>query len=133
MLVHTTLYTHTHGQLERLVKDYVEGLKNEWTQGASDLRNELTSLWEEEQDRVTEDEVAANIELVSTEEVLGHVEAVLDQCTVVVDNGRDGNGLDYVSDEAKTIVAIGGNTLSRGLTIEGLTVSYFIRTASGPL
>lgn len=130
MLIHTTLYTHTHGQIERLVKDYVEKLEKEWRKGDPDIRSEFKSLWEEEQDRVIEEDVTANIELVSTEEVLGHVSTALEECTVVVDNGRDGNGLDYVSDEAKTIVAIGGNTLSRGLTIEGLTVSYFIRTAS---
>ena len=28
------------------------------------------------------------------------------------------------------IVAVGGNTLSRGLTLEGLSVSFFVRTAS---
>ena len=28
------------------------------------------------------------------------------------------------------IVAVGGNTLSRGLTLEGLAVSFFVRTAS---
>ena len=28
------------------------------------------------------------------------------------------------------IIAVGGNTLSRGLTLEGLSVSFFVRTAS---
>ena len=30
----------------------------------------------------------------------------------------------------RVIVAVGGNTLSRGLTLEGLAVSFFVRTAS---
>jgi hypothetical protein len=33
-------------------------------------------------------------------------------------------------EEPQTVIAIGGNTLSRGLTLEGLTVSFFIRTAT---
>jgi hypothetical protein len=38
--------------------------------------------------------------------------------------------LNYKSSVPKTIIAIGGNRLSRGFTLEGLTVSYFIRDTS---
>ncbi len=48
---------------------------------------------------------------------------------VVVENSRSPIRLDY-SAEGHPIVAIGGNTLSRGLTLVGLIVSYFVRTAS---
>ena len=36
----------------------------------------------------------------------------------------------FDDDNPRVIVAVGGNTLSRGLTLEGLAVSFFVRTAS---
>lgn len=44
------------------------------------------------------------------------------------------NDLDYDSkqyeEDGLNVIAVGGQRLSRGLTIEGLTISYFIRTAN---
>ncbi len=47
-------------------------------------------------------------------------------------NYRSGQSLEYLEAEKRgglRIIAIGGNRLSRGLTLEGLTVSYFARTS----
>lgn len=46
--------------------------------------------------------------------------------TVVVNSGKTVKSLDY-SDADKRYIVIGGNALSRGLTLEGLVVSYFRR------
>jgi hypothetical protein len=45
-------------------------------------------------------------------------------------NSVAGENLAYESRTARHLVAVGGNRLSRGLTLEGLTVSYFLRTTS---
>lgn len=45
-----------------------------------------------------------------------------------VHGGDEGVELDYRGGQLK-VIAIGGNKLSRGLTLEGLTVSYFLRTS----
>jgi hypothetical protein len=47
-------------------------------------------------------------------------------------NGSAGDILDYKNNESigLSIIAIGGDKLSRGLTLEGLTVSYFTRASS---
>lgn len=45
-------------------------------------------------------------------------------------NSDTGEELDYENNPGRHVIAIGGNRLSRGLTLEGLTVSYFLRTAS---
>jgi hypothetical protein len=47
---------------------------------------------------------------------------------VKVINGQSPDDLDYSIDSAR-YVAIGGLALSRGITIEGLTVSYFLRSS----
>jgi hypothetical protein len=62
--------------------------------------------------------------------------AVLREVDVVVDNYRSTERLyyleaaDFADPNRRTVVAIGGNTLSRGLTLEGLVASYFVRSAT---
>jgi len=55
---------------------------------------------------------------------------VLRQLVILVLNSVTGENLEYDEKPGRHIVAVGGNRLSRGLTLEGLTVSYFLRTAS---
>ena len=49
----------------------------------------------------------------------------------VVEVNSQNNGLDYdeAGDTGLTVIAVGGFSLSRGLTLEGLTVSYFLRNS----
>ena len=47
----------------------------------------------------------------------------------LVNSTDEGSALIYPKGEHKFVIAIGGNSLSRGLTIEGLSVSYFSRTS----
>jgi hypothetical protein len=55
---------------------------------------------------------------------------VLHSLEVVRLNSVAGEDLEYDTKPGRHIIAVGGNRLSRGLTLEGLTVSYFLRTAS---
>ena len=45
----------------------------------------------------------------------------------VVNSGRNSEKLEYPKNESLRVIAIGGLSLSRGLTLEGLMVSYFYR------
>lgn len=47
----------------------------------------------------------------------------------LVNSTDEGSALTFPKNENKFVIAIGGNSLSRGLTIEGLCVSYFSRTS----
>ena len=49
----------------------------------------------------------------------------------VVEVNQRHNGLDYneAGERGLTVIAVGGYSLSRGLTLEGLTVSYFLRNS----
>lgn len=62
--------------------------------------------------------------------VLRGASRVLHGLAVVRLNSVAGEDLEYDTKPGRHIVAVGGNRLSRGLTLEGLTVSYFLRTAS---
>jgi len=56
---------------------------------------------------------------------------VLASASVVAVNSASPGSLDYdnAGDTGLTVIAVGGFSLSRGLTLEGLTVSYFLRNS----
>ena len=49
--------------------------------------------------------------------------AVIDTTVELINSSRDKKS----DDNPRNMIAVGGNVLSRGLTLEGLTVSYFFR------
>lgn len=55
---------------------------------------------------------------------------VLNEVELRVLNGKSEDALTYSeADRPLTLIAIGGDKLSRGLTLEGLTVSYYLRAS----
>ena len=55
----------------------------------------------------------------------------IEKIKVVVVNGSDkSESLDYRTNKSLRVIAVGGLALSRGLTLEGLLVSYFYRNTS---
>ena len=63
-------------------------------------------------------------------EVLDEAALNLSRIEVVVLNSKTGEELEYEYKPDRQLIAVGGNRLSRGLTLEGLTVAYFLRTTS---
>ena len=67
---------------------------------------------------------------VSWEEVRSRLVASSQRIQVKVINGAARDALDYWDHpEGLSAIAIGGDKLSRGLTLEGLSVSYYLRTS----
>ena len=72
-----------------------------------------------------------SVELPCTEdEVLQEAVTNLARLAVVVLNSTTGDELEYDVKPGRQLVAVGGNRLSRGLTLEGLTIAYFLRTTT---
>ena len=63
--------------------------------------------------------------------VQAHLHDSASAVNVVEVNGRSVDSLDYAAHEATglNVIAVGGLSLSRGLTLEGLIVSYFLRNS----
>lgn len=57
------------------------------------------------------------------------LEPVVSGTRIVMDHYRSTDRLDYDSGPVN-VIAVGGNTLSRGLTLEGLVVSFFVRSSN---
>jgi hypothetical protein len=72
---------------------------------------------------------------VNFEEVIPQLTELIGQFSplpVLLLNSKSEDELDYEVNPGLTAIVIGGNKLSRGLTIEGLIVSYFVRESSSP-
>ena len=67
----------------------------------------------------------------SWKDLQGLLHESISPVTVVEVNGRSVGSLDYLDHERSglNVIAVGGLSLSRGLTLEGLMVSYFLRNS----
>lgn len=125
MLVHTTHFVAPHFAMQESIRDELVAVAAEVE---SENRAAFEELWRREAQTTNVRE--------SFEEVWSALHEVMAHITVVADNGLSEDRLDYdVEDEGgntvpQYVIAVGGGTLSRGLTLEGLVVSYFIRTSS---
>ena len=65
------------------------------------------------------------------DEVRQNLLSVVASANVVSVNSSSSESLDYEAggENGLTVIAVGGFSLSRGLTLEGLTVSYFLRNS----
>lgn len=121
MLVHNTHLVDPHAVQRDVLAEHVAQLKRSSETG--DLAP-LKAAFEAEADRLVE---AFDNPVVPWEEVCQHLPQVLDRIEVIMDNGESLKRLDYPDDEPQVLVVVGGGTLSRGLTLEGLVVSHFVR------
>jgi len=124
MLVHTTM--RVDPQL-----DYLEPIRAHVGRVSADLGDggvaELRAMWGEECQLETP--ARHGLEEVAFDDLLALLPSVIDEVKVLADNGRSTDRLIYGDDPA-TVIAVGGNTLSRGLTLEGLVSSYFLRSST---
>lgn len=131
MLIHTTSRTAQQNALEDVVADELRAIRNQWRYEKSELRPELQKRWEADFRPVT---VTLNADLdVAFEAIEEHVNTLLsnaDGINLLVLNSTSSHVLDYETDPKLKVVLIGGNRLSRGLTLEDLTVSFYVREAN---
>lgn len=125
MLIHTSVKTQVHNSFRRPLEKYRDRMRDRLDEPA--VAEELRTLWDQETARVPAEDFGAT--KVSFDELLPHLPEVLDDCRIIMDNSTSEDRLDYENGDVVAI-AVGGNTLSRGLTLEGLSVSYFVRAAS---
>ncbi|MGI5286171.1 Z1 domain-containing protein [Nonomuraea polychroma] len=128
MLVHPSMKTSVHEAFRQPLLDLQTRTSAALQARDAFLTEELRNLWDKESRRVPA-ELFKN-EHVSFDRLLPKLLDVVESTTVVLDNYRSRDRLDYTVNQPVVAIAVGGNTLSRGLTLEGLVVSFFVRAAS---
>jgi hypothetical protein len=128
MLIHTSVKIDVQESFQAPLEALRQRAREAVKRNDADFIEELSQLWDRETALVDASHWSGRVQN-SFEEVLTQLGQVLDEQRVVLDNYKSIDRLDYSSGPVVAI-AVGGNTLSRGLTLEGLVVSFFVRTAS---
>lgn len=138
MLIHVTRFTAVQNEVRRQVDEYVKRMKQRLTRRVDHekLHEELRKLWESDfvptSRSVAEllEDGDGDVVIPTWVEIEAALPDALADIVVKTINGSAKDALDYVEKEATglKVIAIGGDKLARGLTLEGLTTSYFIRT-----
>lgn len=127
-LIHTSQHIDVHERTADAIRDHLYLLNMRLQRRDEALLEALRGQWENECDRVPAQ--SFGWDPLRWDEIADALSAIAETAEVIVDNSRSPERLSFDDDNPRVIVAVGGNTLSRGLTLEGLAVSFFVRTAS---
>lgn len=141
MLVHIVRFVSQQNTVKKLVKTYYEEeLENYIKYGDSAIRDDLRAIWEEDylpttsKLRVQFAKYMGGCTDVSWDDIWAEIRRIVTkkEITIYSVNGKSKDALLYKNHEGKpfNVIVIGGDKLSRGLTLEGLTVSYFTRNSN---
>lgn len=130
MMIHTDHRNIYHNTVYSKIREYIFSLKYDLntfenfsnykskTQSIGRLQGVVSDFPDYNYDRLKKE---YNIILNYLKQIKG------DKTTnIKVINSRE-DKLDYIKDELKYLICIGGNIMSRGVTIEGLTITYYLR------
>ncbi len=127
MLIHTTIYKEPHFSAQQRIEEFLEWVQNKLIGNDQKIFKELKQLWDEERNCVPAESFGNRT--VEFDDLWNHVPETVGQIEVVVENSESEERLDF-SSRTRRYIVVGGNVLARGLTIEGLIVSFFMRTST---
>jgi len=129
MLIHTSYRTQIQERLAELVRAYLDNMRDEWRYNRDEnpFTQELSGRWDSEFRPLTR---SINIDYdFSFDEIFDEISTFLEQVTVKELHGNSNDEVNYEVEPSLKAIVIGGNRLSRGLTLEGLLISYFVRNS----
>jgi len=128
MLIHTSHRTSIQNQMGELAREHVSILRQRWRYDRDSIRPLLMARWENDfRPVIVATDLRRDVPFTAIEEHIDHL--FRDPLPVIVLNSSSQDILDYEAEPNLKAVLIGGNRLSRGLTLEGLLVSYYVRNA----
>lgn len=144
MLVHVSRYQVWQDEIKKIVEQLFGFYKAEIEAGDPFVMEEMRCIFEEDHDdyksymTVTSEILDSSLKNVDNrmrihtwEEIKPLLFQAVQKIEVKSINGSSGDVLTYYENEQTgiSVIAIGGDKLSRGLTLEGLSVSYFLRAS----
>lgn len=131
MLIHVSQKIDQMATVRDIVEKYYDGLRARYADhdGKIAMRNEYLRIWKDfeiKAERINK-ELKLKNRLPDYKSIWNEIENVLPVIGILELNSISEDKLDYTTGEEIKVIAIGGNQLSRGLTLEGLMTSYYLR------
>lgn len=129
MLIHVTRLRAVQRQVLEQVLETTDELANAVRYGGGGGTDAFRRLWEKSFVSVTASLALEDCPPVAWDQVEPELRSSIETIKVREINGTSADVLDYDAprDGGLNVIAIGGDKLARGLTLEGLSVSYFLR------
>jgi len=126
MLIHISRFSDIHSKIALLVQNFLEPIKEDVKAygklpNAKEQSQEINKLFDVYQNNFK------NIKF-SFEEIIKKLSDVISTVQIREEHQKSKTRIEYRDDISSNIIAVGGISLSRGFTLEGLSVSYFIRS-----
>lgn len=138
MLVHVTRYINVQKRIGELVESELRAIQQKLKYGTGrnpdDILEEFREIWETDFVPVTKIVMEKTgdpaISAVSWDEIKEQIVPAALKIRIIIANSSSKDVLEYRNHEKTGLSAIiiGGDRLSRGLTLEGLTISYYLRS-----
>lgn len=143
MLIHVTRFQNWQSIVTSVVQKLYDYYRMGINQNDADILEEFRVTFEDDSEgyksyvTVSNQILASpladidpNIQVHSWSEVLSHLNDAASRIELRAIHGGSGEALDYYDHrDGLSVIAIGGNKLSRGLTLEGLSISYYLRSS----
>lgn len=137
MLIHVARIKNMHAVLEKKVKDYFDVLQSMIIDNDTETIEKIRYLLIKDYFPTTKimkvdfKRYMDGVEDDNIEEVFSEINRLMNEDCIKIHviNGDSKDSLCYKENEGKeyNVIAIGGDKFSRGLTLEGLSISYFTR------
>lgn len=137
MLVHVSRFREVHQRVHAQIEAWLTEVKRQlrYRTGSGALIERLKALWAMDflpcSEQVRSTEYGCNLSVVDWAAIEPTLHEAADRIRVQVVNSDLKEPIDYEGheDTGYSVIAVGGDKLSRGLTLEGLSVSYFLRAS----
>lgn len=142
MLIHVSRFQAWQNHIKELVEEVFNYYKEELIYGDKQMEDNFRHLYEDDTadyqsyKTITKKVIASDYndpltKNVPWEEVQPYLRKAVKKIEVKSINGSSADILSYYENKEKgiSVIVIGGDKLSRGLTLEGLSVSYFLRAS----
>src|SRR6266487_162050 len=135
MLIHVTRFTAVQSYIAEQVTEELTFLQKRLRYGdglaPDQITDEFKDLWNTDFEPTIQKFSEPDLISVSWDQVKGELHAAASKIEVRKINGTARDTLQYLEyKDGLSVICIGGDKLSRGLTLEGLSVSYYLRAST---
>jgi hypothetical protein len=133
MLVHVSRFVDVHAEVHQQIEGYLNETRAMISNSDIETIQRLKAMWDNDYLPTTRDVertiFGRNTLAVTWDQVRAQLADSSDKIQLITANGKTKADIDYdaYKETGFSVIAVGGDKLSRGLTLEGLSVSYFLR------